>query len=440
MGPFLAGLSAWERARPTIHWSAIIENAVERYRSHYLALAATVPEFMVWAMIGEHAATRSELANLQVDVAAALDVNRGALARVEALLALQAAPSATQLDLCSVLERVNRGILNQPIVPVDAERYGTNVAFPSVARIYVNPRYRIANVDAQARPADEGWWDDHPSGNDIDLMLTVHITGPYATRVPLLLLGHPGAGKSLLTKVLAARLPASAYAVLRVPLRQVAANAPILDQIQQALDLATHKRVNWWRLAEQTRGMVRVVLLDGLDELLQATSNDRSGYLQDVMEFQRVEADQESPVVVIVTSRTVVADRVNIPEGATVVKLEYFEESDIKQWLAAWREENASLIASGVVRELTLKAALGQSDLARQPLLLLMLAIYSADPTSPALDTDLSTADLYHRLLDNFARREVAKRADAKLPSDEMNRRVQDQVSFSLCTLLRRSR
>ena len=67
------------------------------------------------------------------------------------------------------------------------------------------------------------------------------------------------------------------------------------DQIQQALDLATNQRVAWWRLVEQSSETVRVVLLDGLDELLQTTSNDRSSYLQDVMEFQRVETEQEEP-------------------------------------------------------------------------------------------------------------------------------------------------
>ena len=111
-------------------------------------------------------------------------------------------------------------------------------------------------------------------------MLAGYVTAPDATRLPLLLLGHPGAGKSLLTKVLAARLPTSAYTVVRVPLRWVGANVPVRDQIEQALDQATNGRVEkWWRLADQSEGTVRVVLLDGLDELLQATRNDRSGYL-----------------------------------------------------------------------------------------------------------------------------------------------------------------
>ena len=231
-----------------------------------------------------------------------------------------------------------------------------------------------------------------------------------------------------MTKVFAARLPASAYTVVRVPLRRVGANAPIMHQVQEALDIATHKRVDWWRLVEQSRDTIRVVLLDGLDELLQATNNDRSGYLQEVMEFQRIEAEQQRPVIVMITSRTVVADRVDIPDGTIVMKLDYFNDDDIREWLDGWREVNSSLIVSGTIRELTLDAALRQRDLARQPLLLLMLAIYSADPESPALDTDLSTANLYRRLLDNFARREVAKKAKHNLLPDEMQRQVRGQL------------
>src|SRR5690349_13744765 len=102
----------------------------------------------------------------------------------------------------------------------------------------------------------------------------------------------------MLTEVIAGRLPDSAYTVVRVPLRRVAANAPLVDQIQQALNLATNRRVNWVKLSDQSGDAIRVILLDGLDELLQASTNDRSGYLQEVMNFQRIEAEQERPVVV----------------------------------------------------------------------------------------------------------------------------------------------
>jgi hypothetical protein len=44
-----------------VKWENVIIAGVERYRSHYLKLAATVPEYMVWTLLGEHAATRSAM-------------------------------------------------------------------------------------------------------------------------------------------------------------------------------------------------------------------------------------------------------------------------------------------------------------------------------------------------------------------------------------------
>lgn len=148
---------------------------------------------------------------------------------------------------------------------------------------------------------------------------------------------------------------------------------------------------------------MRVVLLDGLDELLQASEHDRGRYLEDVMDFQEREAMQRRPVVVVVTSRTVVADRVRVPDGTTIVKLDPFNDDDISDWLGRWKRVNASAIAAATMGELTMSEVRRQPELAEQPLLLLMLALYAADPDLPALDEDIATAELYRRLLDGFA-------------------------------------
>jgi hypothetical protein len=425
---FVEGLTDGRDIAQVIRAGLSVRIAVEKYRSLHLRMASTVPEFMAWATLGEHAATRASITSLRADISAAVDTHRSALGRIEAVLGLIAPAMPERTDLLSVIERANRGVLDQPIVDVGVEPYDTNVVFPTVKRGYVNQRYRIADAGDHAWPASERWWKDRRSRPDLDLALTAHFLSVDATRRPLLLLGHPGAGKSMLTKVLAARLPASAYTVVRVPLRRVGANAPIVEQVQQSLNLATNHRVEWWRLAEQSQQTTRVLLLDGLDELLQAASSDRGGYLQEVMDFQRVEADQERPVIVVVTSRTVVADRIDIPDGTAVIKLDPFTETEIKDWLRGWHEANASSIEAGNVRELSLAAALAHADLAQQPLLLLMLALYAADPESAPLDADVSTAELYGRLLDNFARREVAKRSTGRVRPEQLAGGVKVQL------------
>jgi hypothetical protein len=220
------------------------------------------------------------------------------------------------------------------------------------------------------------------------------------------------------------------YTVVRVPLRRVSADAEIHHQIEEALDLSTHQRMAWSDLAEQSRATVRVVLLDGLDELLQASEHDRSRYLEDVMDFQERETAQRRPVVVVVTSRTVVADRVRIPGGATVVELDPFNESDIADWLSRWRGVNSDAIAAGSIGELTPNAVRRQPELAEQPLLLLMLALYAADRDLPPLDDEMGTAELYRRLLDGFARREANKNLGLghDLSPSELEQRAQDHL------------
>ena len=519
-----------------VDWAAVTGEATERYRSHFLGLAASVPEFTVWTTLVEltgvrliarelgrdvaeiddaMALTRADIAGLRADITAALDSEQHALSRVEALLALGTVPAGPLTDLRGVMQRANQAVLSETIIPPEAQSYGPDITFPTVDQIYVNPRYRAALVAPQTadglthrRPraagsededparesypdapdpledddppepaeddmpepwavealdpwevdapnpfdygsfdawedvppdswedgasgvtagpewrglstetahlvADERWWQKVPARDDFDLMLARYIGSPDATRVPMLLLGHPGAGKSMLVKLLAGRLPAAGYTVVRVPLRRVGANAPVIDQIEMALDRTTHGRVrDWHQLASQAEDTVRVVLLDGLDELLQASQHDRSGYLQDVTDFQRIEAAQGTPVVVLVTSRTVVADRVTIPDGTTVVKLDPFTDHDIADWVDRWTSVNARAIAAGRMGELTVDGALAQPQLAQQPLLLLMLAIYAADPTMAPIDPELGTAELYRRLIDGFAQREAAKDLD----------------------------
>ncbi|MFC5748026.1 NACHT domain-containing protein [Actinomadura rugatobispora] len=416
-----------------------VDAAEERYRSHYLRLAATVPEFMVWAMLGEHAATRAQVDDVRGDVMTALDGQSRALARVEALLGLIAGEGLRpDRDLRAVVYRANRGGLDRPVISADTMRVGEELLLPTVGAAFINPRYRADVVNAVSRPADETWWDECEVGDDFDLFLAAHVTAPDAVCAPLLLLGHPGAGKSLLTKVLAARLPPSAYTVVRVPLRSVDADAPVYDQVQQALNDATHRRVDWWELADQSTSTIRVVLLDGLDELLQA-AGDRSAYLQEVVDFQRREAEQDRPVVVVVTSRTVVADRVRIPPGTALVKLEDFDENQIAAWLDIWNSTNATGIQAGSVRPLPLESALAQRELAQQPLLLLMLALYSADPTLPELEADASKASLYQRLLENFTRREVDK-TEQKKDVDEAVREELWQLGVAAFAMFNRGR
>jgi hypothetical protein len=409
--------------------SAMAEKAVRRYESRYLELAAKVPEFMVWALLRDGAASRHAIRQANDEVLAAVDGNSMALSRLEALLVM----------LCGDVRRKPRGLaeavrgsavsaLDEPIVPRGGGEldHGQEIVFPTVKEIYVEPKYRLVRFSKETLVSDERWWNDQRVDSDLDLMLAAHFASPESTRLPLLVLGHPGAGKSLLTKVLAARLPAISYTTVRVPLRRVTADAPIFRQIQQALDLATNGRVEWHALSEQTADTMRVILLDGLDELLQASEQNRTAFLHEVAEFQLTEATQNRPVAVVVTSRTVVADRVDVPVGIPVVKLDDFDSGQIERWRRAWNRANAASARMGKVRELGADAVAASGDLKGQPLLLLMVALYAADPSLPPIEANMSRATLYQRLLENFARRESAK--SLATPGQEPDEMVRDRL------------
>lgn len=409
---FCSAAEGWDRLR--VDRNELVRRTVVRYTSRYYELAAKVPEFMMWALLAEGEANRATVRLGHQEIQAALNDHSMALSRLEGLLAvLSSDVRSDRRDLPDAVRRSAATALEEPIVPRGSSEltHGREIIFPLVHEIYVEPHYRLTRYEPGARVSDERWWQARPVADDLNLMLAAHFASPESTRLPLLLLGHPGAGKSLLTKVLAARLPANAFTAVRVPLRYVTADAPIYRQIQQALDQATNGRVEWHALSDQTESTLRVILLDGLDELLQASEQNRTAFLYEVAEFQRTEAAQNSPVAVVVTSRTVVADRVDIPAGSAVVKLDDFDDRQIERWRQVWNRANEPGIEGGAVRALSTAAVHASGELSRQPLLLLMVALYSADPNLPPIDPNLSRTTLYRRLLENFARRESSKSA-----------------------------
>jgi hypothetical protein len=407
---FCMGLAAWDGH--ALAPGRLAAHAVERYRGSYLRLASEVPEFLVWALLTEHSAAGTTLRRARGEMRDALATQAGALSRLETLLsALAGSATARQQDASLLVHQANFAALDEPIVPRGSARssYLTGIQFPLVRDIYIEPRYSCASMSGQSRIADEHWWRTLPVHRDLDVRLTAHFASPEATRLPLILLGHPGAGKSVLTRIIAARLPSAIYTAVYVPLRHVSADAPIYEQVQQALTRATHGRVDWGALTDQTAHTLRVIILDGLDELLQAADRDRTAFLHDIVEFQRREADLSRPVAVIVTSRTVVADRVDVPAGAPVIKLADFDAAQIESWRTAWNAANREAIASGTIRPLSARAATSHAELAGQPLLLLMLALYSADPALEPIESGISETTLYRMLLENFAARESGK-------------------------------
>ena len=350
----------------------------------------------------------------QVHQQAARSVVRRSLADIETLLSLSSGRQPP--DIALALSNAYRAVLGRPILAEDQAL--TGVRLPTLEEIYLDPDFRVSLVRAGELSSDEDWWAGVPVRCDLTEYLGDFLTSPEAATAPLVVLGQPGAGKSVLTKVLAARLPPRGFLPVRVVLREVPAEAEVQDQIEYAIRAATGLRVDWPDVARAAGAAVPVVLLDGFDELLQATGVNQSDYLRKLARFQQREADQGRPVIVLVTSRTAVSDRVRYPDGTIALRLEPFRDDQIASWLKTWNACNEQLITDRGLRPLTAEVLSRHRALASEPLLLLMLAMYDADANAlqrgngPAEEAGIDETRLYEELLTSFAAREVAKSRD----------------------------
>ncbi|MGI5151967.1 NACHT domain-containing protein [Plantactinospora sp. CA-294935] len=413
---FVPGLAVWEKLRLPERAAfaklrePLPERAMRRYDELFGRLAADFPEVAFWAQVREHEGTRA-------DVREVLTVLRDAqtgvrdlgtsLAGLERVLARVAA-GRDAADLPDALRRAYTDTLNDPVV--ESGEVPDWLSVPALGQAYVPPLCRIAELTGDdSKPSDESWWMRAPVRADLPEFLLGYLTSPRATRAPLLVLGQPGSGKSVLTRTLAARLPAADFLVVRVELRNVSALTDLQDQIETAVRDVTGERMDWPALAGAAGGALPVILLDGFDELLQATGISQSDYLDRVARFQRREGVQGRPAVVVVTSRTSVADRAVPPDGTVAVRLEPFDAERVGAWLDVWNAVNAENFARRDVAPLAPDTVLAHGKLAEQPLLLLMLALYDADGNALRDAGQLRRDELYERLLDRFARREVSK-------------------------------
>lgn len=408
--------------------------AVRQYESLYARLAQEAPEFGFWTTQVEHRATRAEV--------------RRSLAGVADLLAGLTRTDRPPTDVAAALARSSEAVLARPVLDASAGPEGIRV--PTLREMYLDPDFRVREVAGSSGPATEAWWEEAPVRRDLTGYLAGALTSAGPAEAPLLVLGQPGAGKSVLTRVLAARLPSAGFLPVRVPLRDVRAEDDLQEQIEQAVRAATGERASWPELVRAAGSAVPVLLLDGFDELLQTTGVHHSDFLTRVARFQQREAEQGRPLRAVVTSRIAVADRARYPEGLVALRLEPFRPEQIRRWLALWNDANADGLAARGLRPLTWQAVARHRALAAQPLLLTMLALYDAAANAlqrhgdappagsagapgaqtPPADDSLDEAELYEELLTSFALREIDKAGPgpAAVPDQEAQARAEREL------------
>jgi hypothetical protein len=410
---FIEGLTNWknleqnDRKELGVRLQDVRVDAELKYEENYRRLAAEVPEFAIWANLTDHQATRATVERYGSDLRGRLAGLPMGLQGIEEILAWASGQADADRTRTELARRYKAAIESSVLSGADAP---DGVLLPTLESMYVNPRCRVAFIGQDALPANEHWWESTARIGDAQRVLTGLLTSPRVADSPLVILGQPGAGKSVLVKMLCARLiDGGGFLPIPVELRSVPADASVQTQIEQAIRNLTGREARWPELAEASDNFP-VVLLDGFDELLQATGANRTDYLEQVAEFQRREYELGRPLAVIVTSRTVVADRVRFPDGSAALRLEPLDDPQVESWLRVWNNANAAGFAVRGVQPLPVETVLAHRELARQPLLLLMLALYDARANAlQETSTKLSRTELYEQLLYDFTSRELRK-------------------------------
>jgi hypothetical protein len=107
-----------------------------------------------------------------------------------------------------------------------------------------------------------------------------------------------------------------------------------------------------------------------------------------------------------------------------VLRLEPFDEQQVRSWLEVWNAHNAAGLRARGLRSLSAETALAHAELASQPLLLLLLALYDAGANAlRAAAGDIGRVDLYERLFADFVEREVDKQ-NPSLTDDERDSEI----------------
>jgi hypothetical protein len=395
------------------------------YQAEYLGMAAEFEQFFVWTMLRDHAELESRVQDLADDERVrfeligramhSLDLGLQELATAIARLPRPALAGGAQGDSQVVAEGLRlayaESLQRQVIDDQFAVGDRPQLNFPKRIDAFVPQAYRVVRYeDKKLHLEREDQWQECEVRNGIGAFVLRYLESPYSVQTPLLILGHPGSGKSLLTEMLAGHLAYPTYTTIRVKLRDVNPDADFLTQLEEQIRLDTGgRRIDWADFATSLNMAPPVVILDGYDELLQATGQVFASYLEKVRQFQRDQAVQRRPVRVIVTSRVTLIDRAQIPLGTTVVRLEEFDKHRRAAWSDVWNAHNATYFQQTGTRPFVVPDTKKILDLARQPLLLLMLAIYDSDRNELSARPDIDQTLLYDRLLRRFIERELSK-------------------------------
>lgn len=291
------------------------------------------------------------------------------------------------------------------------------LTFPTIEEAFIPQSFKTLIYKGSERLENKEEWAALPDENDQAEFWARYFNDPDSEENLLLILGEPGIGKSLLTKVLAAQVGSLEQPIINVPLRKADTEKKVEGLICNQINADGDAAAPFNTLKAFTEHLTKqplTVIFDGYDELQQATGRVYHEFLEDLASFQHECRGNQRPVRIIVTSRANLIDKANIPVNTVVMQLNEFEQDRKEKWIGIWNDANRESFKLAGINGFVLPENSREIDeLSGQPLLLLMLALYDADISGKknALSSNksITRTELYDELIRRFIRRELEK-------------------------------
>ncbi len=395
--------------------------AIKRFKAQYLYLASNYNEFYIYIQIEEDMRKTLHIEELYkntisigCDTSNKIDVGLKHLEKVLLDLPEKIHEDKVKEIVATLIDTYKKDV-EKPII--DSKGNDEKLKYPSIQKAFIPQSYKVLEYSGEEKLEKINTWKTIEEQDNMDSFWAKYYVSPHSLENLLLVLGEPGGGKSLLTKILCARMINSNNIFVRIPLREVSVEKEIEDIVREQIEKdgdASEPLPTFKWFAENFKYNPITLIFDGYDEVLQATGGVYRNLLRKILKFQEQCAERHRPVRIVITSRETLIDKADIPIGTIVLRLLEFNKEQRNKWMYIWNKCNSEVFEQEHINSFLLpEKNKSIEELSRQPLLLLMLAIYDANfeerINSLGKEENLNRTKLYNELLRRFIRRELRK-------------------------------
>lgn len=423
---FFRKLECWESLKETEKEGVVSainslpDNAVQNYKKQYYELSRCFRDFEIWTHQKE-----MQYVERKIDVGFNI-VSKSISHMIE--------NSQIQV-VVDILERCHKeylGFISKSIISGDTDNITENgTVLPSKSSMFVPQQFKSVRYTDEMKLESNIVWENSVEQDNIGEFISGVLHHPESNTMPLIVLGVPGAGKSLLCNMLAAKLLYQEYHVIIVTLRDARADDTIVQQITDQINRMFGESCSWYDISKAKLDKPILIIFDGYDELLQSSGKTYSHYINKISEFQKLQLNTcNMQVKCIITSRITLIDKAYIPNGSIVLRLCDFDRKRIDEWITIWNSYNKNYFSNNNLKEFSLPKNGKILELARQPLLLMMLALYDSNDNKLDKQKDLTQTQLYDNLIRDFVAREKRKEENFKnLTCDMQEKEIDVEVT-----------